>query len=141
MFTKKNKHVSNFRTSFESQTSADSILTAYQDGGGEPSWEVKSLTNLRGLVLSKDSKINLRTVPKMTQLHFITLWKTVFDIIKTKPEDQVSVCNLYKYFVRLLCYWKILFFRWIIKRFNCIYKTLLEGFSVYLTLNFLKNVF
>ncbi|KAF2879783.1 hypothetical protein ILUMI_26388 [Ignelater luminosus] len=67
---------------------SDGLLSNQQIGAGEPTWEVKSLTNLRSVVQCTDSKINLKSVPKMTQPHFIMLWKTVYDIFQTQPDDQ-----------------------------------------------------
>ncbi|KAF5307076.1 hypothetical protein FQR65_LT07135 [Abscondita terminalis] len=72
--------------SLESLRSIDGLST--QIGAGEPTWEVRSLTNLRAIVRCSDSKINLKSVPKMTQPHFIMLWKTVYDIFQAEPDDQ-----------------------------------------------------
>lgn len=73
----------------ESHVSMDSI-SSQQMAGGEPNWEAKSLSSLRTFVQSKESKVN-KTIPKMSQPHFITLWKSVYDILQTVPEDQVRI--------------------------------------------------
>ncbi|XP_022917577.1 TBC1 domain family member 9B [Onthophagus taurus] len=73
--------------SLESHVSMDS-LASHQLGAGEPNWENKSLSSLRSFVQCRDGKVNLKSVPKMTQPHFISLWKAVYDIFQTVPEDQ-----------------------------------------------------
>ncbi|KAF7989163.1 hypothetical protein HCN44_007473 [Aphidius gifuensis] len=51
-------------------------------------WEVQSLSSLRNLLETKDNSLNLKIVPKMTQRHFIALWKTLYDLFPAQPEDQ-----------------------------------------------------
>lgn len=84
----------NLRKSFESQSSMDNSITS-NSGLGETSWEVRSLTNLRNVVQSKDSKTNLKAVPKMTKNLFTALWKGVYDIFQAEPDDQVSCTTIY----------------------------------------------
>lgn len=52
------------------------------------SWEAKSIDSLHSLIASKDSPLELKTVPKMSQRHFIDLLKTLYDIFSTQPNEQ-----------------------------------------------------
>nr|CAD7588701.1 unnamed protein product [Timema genevievae] len=54
----------------------------------EQSWEVRSMGSLRSMVESRDSRLDLKSVPKMDQPHFIMLWKTIYDLFQAQPEDQ-----------------------------------------------------
>ncbi|XP_074093659.1 TBC1 domain family member 8/9 isoform X2 [Cotesia typhae] len=55
---------------------------------GDQSWESQSMGSLRSMLDSKESPLELRNVPKMSQRHFIALWKTLYDMFPTQPEDQ-----------------------------------------------------
>lgn len=55
---------------------------------GDQSWEVQSMGSLRSMIASKDSPLDLKTVPKMSQRHFIALWKTLYDMFPAQPEEQ-----------------------------------------------------
>lgn len=62
--------------------------------GDQVSWEVRSLSSLRSLVDSHDSRGQLKTVPRMTQPHFITLWKTLYELFQAKPHDQEVIHSI-----------------------------------------------
>lgn len=99
-------HLFDFR-SLESQISMDGSMCSQNNGGcGEPNWEIRSLSSLRNFVQSRDSKTNLKSVPKMTQLYFISLWKSVYDILSLLVDDQVLSFNykwrVLKYIVQVI---------------------------------------
>lgn len=60
--------------------------SAAQIGAGEapipssPCWEIKNLSDLRNIVESRESKIDLKSVPKMLQPHFNVMFMTLFDL-------------------------------------------------------------
>lgn len=56
--------------------------------GGDQSWETQSMGSLRSMIASKDSPLDLKTVPKMSQRHFIALWKTLYDMFPILLEEQ-----------------------------------------------------
>ncbi|KAK7864755.1 hypothetical protein R5R35_012261 [Gryllus longicercus] len=94
-----------FESMEQSVTSLESMSSHTEDSGREPeerpgsvasqhnylrdqSWEVRSTSSLRSLVEARDSRPDLKTVPRMSQPHFIMLWKTLYDMFQTQPEDQ-----------------------------------------------------
>lgn len=62
--------------------------TSLNSQQGDQSWEVQSMGSLRSMIASKDSPLDLKTVPKMSQGHFIALWKTLYDMFPAQPEEQ-----------------------------------------------------
>lgn len=62
--------------------------TSLNSQQGDQSWEVQSMGSLRSMIASKDSPLDLKTVPKMSQRHFIALWKTLYDMFPAQPEEQ-----------------------------------------------------
>lgn len=62
--------------------------TSLNSQPGDQSWEVQSMGSLRSMIASKDSPLDLKTVPKMSQGHFIALWKTLYDMFPAQPEEQ-----------------------------------------------------
>ncbi|XP_054270034.1 TBC1 domain family member 9 isoform X2 [Macrosteles quadrilineatus] len=63
-----------------------SVSTSSNQGppGSEETWEVRSMSSLRALIESPRSK----ATPRMSQPHFIALWRTLHDILTAQPEDQ-----------------------------------------------------
>ncbi|KAH1017221.1 TBC1 domain family member 9-like [Dendroctonus ponderosae] len=79
-----------WQKTLNTQPSVDNSIgsqVSFVEGSSLKEWENKSLTSLRNLVQSKDSKAEMKGVPRMSQTHFITLWKTVYDIFQTEPEE------------------------------------------------------
>ncbi|XP_066998326.2 TBC1 domain family member 9 isoform X2 [Anabrus simplex] len=74
----------------QSVTSLESVSSHAEDDtrSQEQSWEVRSMSSLRALIESRDSHSDLKSLPRMTQPHFIMLWKTLYDIFQAQPEDQ-----------------------------------------------------
>ncbi|XP_011329896.1 TBC1 domain family member 9 isoform X3 [Ooceraea biroi] len=62
--------------------------TSLNSQQGDQSWEIQSMGSLRSMIASKDSPLDLKTVPKMSQGHFIALWKTLYDMFPAQPEEQ-----------------------------------------------------
>ncbi|XP_058791505.1 TBC1 domain family member 9 isoform X2 [Phymastichus coffea] len=62
--------------------------TSTNSHAGDQSWEEQSMGSLRSMIASRDSPLDLKTVPKMSQPHFIALWKTLYDMFSAQPEDQ-----------------------------------------------------
>lgn len=52
---------------------------------GDRPCEVRGIGSLRLLMEEKETRI--KSFPKMSQPHFIALWKTLYDIFQTEPED------------------------------------------------------
>lgn len=72
----------------EPTTGTLSRSTSLNSQQGDQSWEVQSMGSLRSMIASKDSPLDLKTVPKMSQGHFIALWKTLYDMFPAQPEEQ-----------------------------------------------------
>lgn len=53
---------------------------------GDKPWEIRGIGSLRMLMEEKEMRI--KSFPRMSQPHFIALWKTLHDIFLTEPEDQ-----------------------------------------------------
>ncbi|KAJ8679994.1 hypothetical protein QAD02_015781 [Eretmocerus hayati] len=62
--------------------------TSLNSQQGDQSWEEQSMGSLRSMVTSRDTPLDLKIVPKMSQRHFIALWKTLYDMFPSQPEDQ-----------------------------------------------------
>ncbi|XP_014472834.1 PREDICTED: TBC1 domain family member 9 isoform X4 [Dinoponera quadriceps] len=72
----------------EPTVSTLSRSTSLNSQQGDQSWEIQSMGSLRSMIASKDSPLDLKTVPKMSQGHFIALWKTLYDMFPAQPEEQ-----------------------------------------------------
>lgn len=38
-------------------------------------------------------QLNIKAVPRMDQPHFMTLWKTLFNIFQIEPDQQKGLCD------------------------------------------------
>ncbi|XP_014214910.1 TBC1 domain family member 9 isoform X1 [Copidosoma floridanum] len=72
----------------EEPTYTLSRSTSLNSQQGDQSWEDQSMGSLRSMIVSRDSPLDLKVVPKMSQQHFIALWKTLYDMFPAQPEDQ-----------------------------------------------------
>ncbi|XP_026276184.1 TBC1 domain family member 9 [Frankliniella occidentalis] len=75
-------HLSTSDHTMHRSTSISSATSFHSD---KP-WEVRGIGSLRLLMEEKETRI--KSFPKMSQPHFIALWKTLYDIFQTEPEDQ-----------------------------------------------------
>lgn len=70
-------------------TSTQSQEGPQQASGLDPqSWEVQSMDSLRSLIASKDSPLDLKILPKISQRHFIALLKTLYDMLPAHPDER-----------------------------------------------------
>ncbi|KAK3913686.1 TBC1 domain family member 9 [Frankliniella fusca] len=76
---------SQFSTSERTMHRSTSVSSAASLQSDKP-WEVRGIGSLRLLMEEKETRI--KSFPKMSQPHFIALWKTLYDIFQTEPEDQ-----------------------------------------------------
>ena len=68
-------------------TSISSRPTSANSQRGDDSCESQSMGSLRSMIASKDSPLDLKHVSKMSQIHFIALWKTLYDMFPNQPDD------------------------------------------------------
>jgi hypothetical protein len=61
-----------------------SLSTSLNSQQGDQSWEIQSLDSMRSMIITLD----LKNMPKMSQGHFIALWKTLYDMFPAQPEEQ-----------------------------------------------------
>lgn len=57
-------------------------------GGDDCNWEITSVSSLRSLITSSEKKGNRNTLPRMKQDHFIALWRSLYDMLQDRLEDQ-----------------------------------------------------
>ena len=69
-------------------------------------------------MLIEDKESRIKSFPKMSQPHFIALWKTLYDIFQTESEDQETyhsiatigkIVSRTKTFLSLLSYKSVYF--------------------------------
>ena len=79
-------------TAEEPNVSSLSRSTSCNSQPGDQSWEVQSMDSLRSMIASKDSPLDFKVVPKMSQRHFIALWRTLCDMFPVQPEEADTNC-------------------------------------------------